>query len=191
MQPGYGQYENDTLHNMQETNTVAATNVPVLGTTRKAEAGGSFTYRMIVDKRKQNRLVVHFTQADNGKSILIQSGSATVYSKTLDYAGASELYSVNVPLSDALVQSASPFDHNGTTVDVLSLTFGGVGGAASARVCSFIYSQYLDNNTAYFVDCDDRNPSTVSEGEVLGTYNAQKPQRQHKRHGENHERRGE
>ncbi|MDE6411957.1 MAG: glycoside hydrolase family 127 protein [Clostridia bacterium] len=170
VQPGYGQYENDSLHNLQETNTVGAQNVPVLGTTRAANAGGSFTYRMIVDKTKQNRLVVSFAKADNNKSILIKSGSTTLYGKTLNYDGQSDMYSVEIALPDTLVQSATEYDHNGKTVNVLSITFSSNDSAASARVCSYIYSQYLENNTAYFVDCGDFNTSTVNSGDVLGKY---------------------
>lgn len=175
VQPGYGQYENDGLHDMQETNTQAATNVPVLGTTREAKAGGSFTYRMIVDKTKQNRLVVHFAKADNNKTILIKSGSTTVYSKTLGYTGANDIYSEEITLPASLVQSATQFNHNGQTVSVLPITFSGANNAASARVCSYIYSQCYefnkhaqDKKVAYFVDCGDYDVYTLSEGDKIG-----------------------
>ena len=170
VQPGYGQYENDTLHNMQESNTEGAQNVPVLGTTRAAKAGGSFTYRMIVDKTRQNRLVVHFAKADNGKSILIKSGSTTVYSQTLNYTGAGDMYSVEIALPDSLVQSATQYDHNGQQVSVLSFTFSSANSSPSARVCSFIYLQThefnkdsQDKKVAYFVDCGDYDVYTLSE----------------------------
>ncbi len=128
---------------MREKNTVSATNVPVLGTTRAANAGGSFSYRMIVDKTKQNRLVVHFAKADNNKSILIQAGGVTLYEKTLNFTGEKETYRVEIALPDPLVQSATAYDHNGKTVNLLSVTFGGIGNKASARVCTHIYSQCL------------------------------------------------
>ena len=177
VQPGYGQYETDSLHAMQETNTVAATNVPTFGTTRKANAGGSFTYRMVVDKTKQNRLLVQFAKADNGKTILIKSGSTTLYSATLNYDGSSAMYSVSVSLPDSLVQSAEEVSYNINDTEtakatVLPITFSGVGNQESARVCSYLYSQALKNNTLYFVDCGDYNPSTVSDGDVLGLYNS-------------------
>ncbi len=143
VQPGYGQYETDGLHDIREKNTVSATNVPVLGTTRAANAGGSFSYRMMVDKTKQNRLVVHFAKADNNKSILIQAGDVTLYEKTLNFTGEEETYRVEIALPDSLVQSATAYDHNGKTVNLLSVTFGGIGNAASARVCTYIYSQCL------------------------------------------------
>ncbi len=182
VQPGYGQYENDTLHNMQETNTAGAQNVPTLGTTRAANAGGSFTYRMIADPKAQNRLVVSFAKADNGKSILIKSGSTTLYSKTLNYDGASEMYSVSIEIPSSLAATAQEIsyeinDTQSAKAVVLPITFSGVSGAASARICSYLYSQKRafnpaaqDKKIAYFVDCGDFDVYTLSEGDLFGTY---------------------
>ena len=98
---------------------------------------------MMVDKTKQKRLVVHFSKSDNNKSILIQAGDVTLYEKTLNFTGEEETYRVEIALPDSLVQSATAYDHNGKTVNLLSVTFGGIGNAASARVCTYIYSQCL------------------------------------------------
>ena len=145
MQPGYGQYETDALHNMQETDSVGATNVENLGTTRKADAGGSFTYRMRVDKNAENRLAVTFAKADN----------VVAAAETVNYT-----------------------DEGGTAQSavVIPLTFSGVGGAESARVCTYIYSQKRTFNEksqngklAYFVDCGDYDVYTLSGADKLGT----------------------
>ena len=181
VQPGYGQYETDALHNMQETDSVGATNVENLGTTRKADAGGSFTYRMRVDKNAENRLAVTFAKADNGKTILIKSGAATLYSKTLNYAGAQTSYTVEIKIPASVVAAAETVnytDEGGTAQSavVIPLTFSGVGGAESARVCTYIYSQKRTFNEksqngklAYFVDCGDYDVYTLSGADKLGT----------------------
>ena len=67
---------------------------------------------------------------------------------------------------------------NGEDYRVISLTFSGIDGAASARVCDFIYmydveTMYpVDEKLAYFVDCGDYDPTTVSEGDSFGVYNS-------------------
>lgn len=181
VQPGYGQYETDALHNMQATDSVGATNVENLGTTRKANAGGSFTYRMKVDQNAENRLAVTFAKADNNKTILIKSGATTLYSKTLNYTGAQTSYSVEIAIPASVVAAAERIeytDEGGTkqSAVVIPVTFSGVGGAESARVCTYIYSQKRvfnekaqDSKIAYFVDCGDYDVYTLSGSDKLGT----------------------
>ncbi|MDE5548084.1 MAG: glycoside hydrolase family 127 protein, partial [Clostridia bacterium] len=175
VQPGYGQYENDALHDMQETNTVGATNIADVGTYRYAEANGSFTYRFIVNKTEQNRLVLTLLKEDNGKALLVKTGNTVLLNKTLSYSGNDKSYTltVDIPASvAATAQSVTYQDASGANVNavVLPVTFSGVSNAQSARVCSYIYSEYLVNHVAYFVDCGDYNVNTVSEGDVLGKY---------------------
>ncbi|MDE7296129.1 MAG: glycoside hydrolase family 127 protein [Clostridia bacterium] len=175
VQPGYGQYENDALHNMQETNTVGATNIADVGTYRYAEANGSFTYRFIVNKTERNRIVLTLLKEDNGKTLLIKTGDTVLLSKTLSYSGSEKSYTLTVDIPAAVAataQSVTYQDASGADVNavVLPITFGGVNNAESARVCSYIYSEYLINHVAYFVDCGDYNVNTVSEGDVLGKY---------------------
>ncbi len=145
VQPGYGQYENDALHAMRETNTVNEQNVAGLGTYRKANAGGSFAYRMKVDKNTQNRLGLTFAKADNGKSILVKSGNTQLYSATLNYTGAQETYSVYVNFPAAVTASAQTVTYDdgsgNRSATVIPVTFSGVGGAESARLCGYIYSE--------------------------------------------------
>ncbi|MDE5897079.1 MAG: hypothetical protein K2H43_04625, partial [Clostridia bacterium] len=182
VQPGYGQYENDELHAMEENNTVGATNVAGLGTTRKANAGGSFTYRMTVDTAAQNRLVVTFSKEDNGKGILVKSGGATLYSETLSYEGLSSSYDVSIEIPQSVLNTAQEIlytDAGGNSVRavVIPITFSGIGGKESARVCSYLYSQKRvfneraqDGNVAYFVDCGDYDVYTTSAGDSIGKY---------------------
>lgn len=173
VQPGYGQYENDALHEMQETDSVGATNIEGVGTYRYAKAGGSFTYRFTVKKSAQNRLALTLLKADNGKTLLIKSGDTVLLSKTLAYNGSADSYTLHVDVPAAVAASAQTVtyqDAGGNNVNavVLPVTFGGVGGAESARVCSYIYSEYLVNHLAYFVDCGDYDVRTVSDGDFLG-----------------------
>ena len=73
VQPGYGQYENDEDHNMQESNSVGQTSD---GTSRYAKAGGYFIYTMKTAPNEDNVLEVTFRGADEGnplKSLLMES----------------------------------------------------------------------------------------------------------------------
>lgn len=175
VQPGYGQYENDALHNMKETNTVGATNIADVGTYRYAEANGSFTYRFVVNKSERNRLVLTLLKEDNGKTLLVKAGDTVLLDRTLSYGGSDKSYTLTVEIPDAVAATAQTItyqDAGGASVNavVLPVTFSGAVGAQSARVCSYIYSEYLENHVAYFVDCGDYNVHTVSEGDVLGKY---------------------
>ena len=171
VQPGYGQYETDELHSMQDDGSVGATGVSVLGTTRNATAGGSFTYTVAVDAAAQNRLVFFLAAEDNGKSLRIAAGDTVLYeSAALAYTGAGQMYSVAVDVP-ASVQTYTK-TANGQQHTVFDVTVSGVNGAESARLCSYLYSQALRNHQAYFVDCGDYNTATVGEGDVLGQYNS-------------------
>ena len=174
VQPGYGQYETDELHDMQTDGSQGMTNVAGgIGTYRYAEAGGSFTYRMAVDKDAANRLTVYLAGEDAGKSIEIVSGDTVLYSNaSLSYAGSNTTYAVTIDLPAEITQNAQTVSANGTTYDVIPITFRGVDGAESAKVCSFIYLDRFVNYTAYFVDCGDYNTATVSEGDFFGLYNS-------------------
>lgn len=175
VQPGYGQYENDALHDMQETGTVGATNIADVGTYRYAQANGAFTYRLIVNKGARNRLVLTLLKEDNGKTLLVKSGNTVLLERTLSYNGSDKSYTLSVEIpaaAAAAAQTVTYQDAGGKNVSavVLPVTFGGVNGAESARVCSYVYSEYLVSRVAYFVDCGDYGVHTVSEGDVLGKH---------------------
>lgn len=175
VQPGYGQYENDELHQMAETNTLGVTND---GTYRYAQEGGSFTYRMAVKKDGNNYLALTFRAEDNGKTILVKSGDTVLFSDTLDYIGLEDSYEVRVAIPADVVSRAAAVTANDESYDVIPVTFSGIGGAESARVCEFIYMLDVtplyesDSKVAYFVDCGDYNTTTVSDGDAFGVYNS-------------------
>ncbi len=177
VQPGYGQYENDVLHAMRENNTVGVTND---GTYRYAKADGSFTYRMAVSKDEgiENYLVMRLRREDNGKTLAVKVGDTTVFSDTLDYIGDDDIYEVRVLIPSELIVTSESVAANGESYDVLNVTFSGIDGAESARVCEFIYTKAvkrlydMDKNVAYFVDCGDHNTYTLSDGDLFGVYNS-------------------
>ncbi|MCR4588162.1 MAG: glycoside hydrolase family 127 protein [Lachnospiraceae bacterium] len=138
VQPGYGQYESDALHAMAEKNTRAVTDD---GTSRQALPGGFFTYRMAVEKGKENFLTVFFRKEDNGKSIHITCRHVSIYAATLHYDGEEDLYELTVPLTEGVMNCAETVESDGKTKTMIPITFRGMADEESARVCDFIYTK--------------------------------------------------
>ena len=138
VQPGYGQYESDDLHQMQDNGSVGITND---GTYRYALAGGSFTYQMAVDMDANNYLSVTLRSADNQKSLKITSGDVVIYSKTLEHSVNEEFYELILPIPKEAAQKASMVQLNDHTYHMIPLTFSGCEKEESARVCSFLYTK--------------------------------------------------
>ncbi len=177
VQPGYGQYENDNLHDMQEKNSQGITDD---STYRYAKEGGWFNYRMAYDPEADyNILTVTFRKADNGKSIQITAGDAVLYSQELNAdANAGDTYDVQLLIpNDVLEQYGEHITADGEEYDVITIGFSSGNGSESAKVCDFIYmtaSRPLynyDSSIAYFVDCGDHNTTTVSGRDKFGLYN--------------------
>lgn len=137
VQPGYGQYENDELHQLNDLGSVGVTND---GTYRYAIAGGSFSYRMAVSPAETNVLSMTLRTADNGKTLRITSGETVLFSDVLNNDSSAEEYELRIELPSAVTKNALRVSANERTYDVIPLTFSGVDGAESARVCSFIYT---------------------------------------------------
>ena len=177
VQPGYGQYENDNLHNMQESNTQGITDD---STYRYAKSGGHFSYRMAVDEDADyNILTVKFRKADNMKTIRITVGDAIICRKELYYQGDDEVYELNYIIPPELIEKYS--EHitvDGEEYDVVTVDFSSDNDEESAKICDFIYITAVkplyeyDNNIAYFVDCGDHNRYTVTGSDKLGRYNS-------------------
>lgn len=138
VQPGYGQYENDQLHNMTEhgTGSVGTTQG---GTNRYAKAGGSFTYTMEVDLEGTD-LLVTFKVADAGKGIQILAGDVTIYEAVLEKQPEGEYYDVLIPLSEEAMKKAYGKFFNCRERRVMDFTIQGMDGEESAAVCQFIYT---------------------------------------------------
>ncbi len=175
VQPGYGQYENDALHDMKDNGSVGVTND---GTYRYASENGSFTYIFSVEKGKENFLSMTLRRADNGKTLKITAGTQVIFEDKLDYIGKEDSYSLKVSIPASIINSAEKKNANGNSYDVISVTFSGSDGKESAKVCDFIYvmtseKKYeVDGDVAYFVDCGDHNVYTVAPGERFGVYNS-------------------
>ena len=138
VQPGYGQYENDPLHNMTEhgEGSVGTTQG---GTNRYAKAGGSFSYTMEVDP-EGTALLVTFKNADIGKGIEILAGGMPIYKDVLTGEGEEEYYDVLIPLSEEVLKKVYGRFYNCRDRKVLDFVFQGIDSAESAAVCQFIYT---------------------------------------------------
>ena len=176
VQPGYGQYENDDLHAMVESDTVSVTND---STYRYAKKGGSFTYRMAVDPDAALTILqVTYRKSDNGKPIRITAGDRVLFEGTLSYSGTSDTYDVKYIIpQDVIGANVRTVEAYNETFDVIDIGFSGGSTAESAKVCDFIYMTSVkpyyeyDSDVAYFVDCGDHGTSTVSSGDKFGIYN--------------------
>lgn len=104
-QPGYGQYENDVIHQMDEKDSEAGT-IQDGGSTRYAKAGGYFMYNLIVDPATTNSVLCQFAKEDNGKTMKITVGDTVIAEKTLDYTGESLFYSEYFEISDDVLAAS-------------------------------------------------------------------------------------
>lgn len=133
VQPGYGQYENDSLHDFIDKGSVGSTSG---GTTRHATAGGSFAYHMKVEKGQDHVLELHFLKEDNGKVLKISLGSEEIFNKKIHYTGKDTEYVVELPISKELIERN--LEQREGTQTVL-ITFEGGRYVESARLSSFLY----------------------------------------------------
>jgi len=178
VQPGYGQYEIDELHSMSEYKTESVTDDSTYRYT--TEGTGYFGYRMAVDEDADySLLTVSFRKEDNGKTIKIRVGDSVVYSQKLNYTGNESTYQVKIKVpADVISASAKKTEAMGETKSVVDVFFSSTDGKASARVCDFIYMSSVktlyekDENIAYFVDCGDHNPSTLTGSDKMGYMNS-------------------
>ncbi len=173
VQPGRGQYET-TQRMIDATNSTGADSE----TSRYANAGGSFSYYMGVDKSKAdaNYILTSFMKADNGKTIKMSVGSTVIYSATLNYTGADTMYEVYIHIPKSVVETATSNTVDGNAKDrILIKIESNAAGQASARVVSAFNTltrTLKKGGVAYFVDCGDYDVHTVSEGDDFGLYNS-------------------
>ncbi len=168
VQPGYGQYENDDLHSMQDNGSTGYTSD---GTNRYANAGGSFTYTMKVAKGEENALQATFKKEDNGKTIKISVGDSVVYEETLAYEGSDEEYTVRIPVSaDVIDKAVYEKEVESDKYNVVDVKIESADGKDSARVCNFLYmtKAYGTDATATFEVSEGKmtNDGDVFEVEV-------------------------
>lgn len=175
VQPGYGQYENDELHMMQESNSQGMTDD---GTYRYALPGGWFSYRMKVDSEAATCLVVTL-RAEEVKPLVIRAGSTVIYEGIPEADGKNEEITLRIAVPEEIIRNESVnVTANGESCVVLTFTFSGNDSSESAKVSGFINTISVqplyetDSSVAYFVDCGDHDTTTVSEGDKFGIYNS-------------------
>ena len=143
VQPGYGQYENDSLHNMTELGT-GSTGATGLGTSRLANAGGGFTYTMYCDPEVDNALQITLKKEDNGKSLQILVGEEVIYNEILAYEGSEEEYTIRIPVTKEILKNNAmklnqKHPTTGKDAYTVTLTFQSGTSEASARICNYAY----------------------------------------------------
>ena len=138
VQPGYGQYENDNLHNMTESGT-GSVGTTAGGTSRYAKAGGNFTYTMEVN-REGTALLAMFQNADAGKGIRIAVGDVVIYEAVLEKQSEEEYFEVLIPISKEVMKLAEKRFYNCRERAVLTFTVSGIDGGESAALCQFLYT---------------------------------------------------
>ena len=159
VQPGYGQYENDELHNMTELGA-GSTGATGNGTSRLANAGGAFTYTMYVDPDFDNALELTLKKEDNGKSLQILAGEEVIYNETLAYKGTEEEYTIRIPVTkEVLAKTATALGKQhpitGKDAYTVTLTFKSANEEASARICNYAYmTKAYTKNTGLTLTAD-------------------------------------
>lgn len=136
VQPGYGQYENDALHDMKEKRSVGCTSG---GTYRYAESGGYFEYRMRVERGRDNNLIVYFSKEDDGKSIRITADGTTLFEGRLSIDGAAEFAERTFLIPKEIVNGAARINAVGEECEIVKIRFSSPYDEPSAAVCEFIY----------------------------------------------------
>ena len=137
VQPGYGQYEVDALHAMEDLGSIGNTEN---GTTRHATPRGSFGYHLKAEAGKDHVLELHFLREDNGKLLRISIGDTEIFQRRLHYTGEKEEYVVELPISKELIEkSLENREVDGENVTTVFVKFQGGMFVESARLFGFLY----------------------------------------------------
>ena len=137
VQPGYGQYEMDELHAMEDNGSIGITDQ---GTSRHATPRGNFGYHMKAVPDKDLALELHFLREDNGKLLRIAVGGEEIFNKRLHYTGAKEEYSIDLTIPKELVaKSLEKRMVAGEEVTTIFVSFQGGMFVESARLFGFLY----------------------------------------------------
>lgn len=155
VQPGYGQYENDELHSMTEYGN-GSVGTTADGTSRHAKAGGSFSYRMIVDNDAETSLLAIFSKADNGKTVKISVGDDVIFEEKLSSTGTDAEYQTVIPIPTETVKKyGEKVTVDGEEKTALTFVFESAkADEPSARLCTFLYSVgSFGTDTSVKVEC--------------------------------------
>lgn len=150
-QPGYGQYEKDSIHQMEEKDSVAGT-IQDGGSTRYAKAGGYFTYNLIVNPDRENSLLCQFAKEDNGKTLKVLVGNSVIADIKLAYDGKDDFYTEYIAIpDDVLKQNSKKITPQGDTTEYTVLPVRFESGSAtedSARLVGGLYMTQSYSNQA-------------------------------------------
>ncbi len=136
VQPGYGQYETDELHALEERNSVGVTSD---GTYRFARAGGYFQYDFRVCPHKHHVLAVTLRKGDDGHPLNIFAGEELIFRETLLCPTEEEEYTREIAIADdVLSRNIKKKEVAGEEVFVLTVRFEGEDRKMSAKVCNFL-----------------------------------------------------
>lgn len=138
VQPGYGQYENDKLHNLTEYGT-GSVGTTAGGTSRYAKQEGSFSYTMEVNPEATD-LYLTFKNKDAGKSIKVTVGDAVIYEAVIEVRGKDEYFDEIISIPSEILKQAEKRFYDCKERRVLTFTFQGINDEESASVCQFIYT---------------------------------------------------
>lgn len=132
VQPGYGQYETDELHEMHDKNSVSLT---LNGTARYSKAGGFFSYDFAVDPSRKNTLRICLLHKDNGKTLKITAGGEKLYSGWINYTYNDDSYfkEFEIP-AELIARFAQKKTITGKQVTVLNIRFEGLPKKVSAKL---------------------------------------------------------
>ncbi|MCR4642593.1 MAG: glycoside hydrolase family 127 protein [Lachnospiraceae bacterium] len=137
VQPGYGQYENDELHAMEDHNSVGITDN---GTSRHTLPNGSFCYHMKAEGGRDYQLELHLLREDNGKPLRVQIGEDEIFNGKAHYTGKDEEYVLELPIpADLIDKNLETRDVAGESVTTIPVRFSGTWSSESAKLFGFIY----------------------------------------------------
>lgn len=171
-QPGYGQYENDVIHQMDEKDSEAGT-IEDGGSTRYAKAGGYFTYNLIVDPTTTNSVLCQFAKEDNGRTMKISVGDTVIAEKTLDYTGESLFYNEYFEIPDdvlaASLKTIQVPDVGDCTVVPVKFESASAD-ADSARLVGGLFMTKSFNNNASLAELTSTNGEVRQDGDTYTVY---------------------
>ena len=137
VQPGYGQYENDELHAMEDHNSVGITDN---GTSRHCAPSGSFCYHMKVKEGSAHQLELHLLREDNGKPLRVQVGEDEIFNGKAHYTGKDEEYVMELSIPEETIEkNMERREIAGESVTTVPVRFSGTWSSVSARLFGFIY----------------------------------------------------
>lgn len=168
LQPGYGQYEQDAIHEIRESGSVSGT-IEQGGSTRHASPGGYFSYDLIVNPAKTNSVLCRFAKEDNGKTIKISVGDTVIATDTLSYDGDDSFYTkaYEIPadvFANAVKEKVVTNDAGAQEkYTVVTVKFESADGNDSARLVGGLYTIVNFNNNASITNI------TVTQGTSVVT----------------------